>query len=484
MEVTVVEQAPGPGGAVSSFEDEIGGFVHDRCAGFFPATRVSPTFRELDLERDGLEWIAPPIAMAHPFSDGTAICLEQSVAATAASLDAAVPGAGERWERLMDDLLPRRKLLIQAGMHRFPPLLPALRLAAGLRREGLELARQLLSSASSVGHDVLGGERAAAWLAGSAMHSDLGPGASASAGVAVLLHLLGHWVGWPFPRGGAGRLTAALVARLESHGGRLRCGARVERVLLARGRASGVALAGGEELPAEVTVVTVSARPFAAMLAPGALPPRLARRLRSWRYGLGTLKVDFALSGPLPWTAAQARSAGVVQLGGELHELFDAAHAAAQGRVPTALPLIVGQQSLFDSTRSPPGCHTLYSYARITSRPVLAEDELAELVEQRIESFAPGFRDLILSRTVRTPQRLELENPSLVGGDLAGGSLELDQQLLFRPAIELVRYRTPVRGLYLAGASVHPGPAVHGVSGAGAARAALADVSPLPGWHR
>jgi phytoene dehydrogenase-like protein len=155
--------------------------------------------------------------------------------------------------------------------------------------------------------------------------------------------------------------------------------------------------------------------------------------------------------------------------------MFDAAQQAGAGRMPRAMPLVVGQQSLFDVARAPEGKHTLYVYARVASDPGLSYEQLGDAVEERIEEFAPGFRGLILGRSVRSPRQLEDENPSLVGGDLAGGSLELDQQLVFRPMPELIRYRTPLRGLYVAGASVHPGPAVHGASGAGAAHAVLAD---------
>jgi phytoene dehydrogenase-like protein len=220
------------------------------------------------------------------------------------------------------------------------------------------------------------------------------------------------------------------------------------------------------------------------MLPPGALPARLARRLQEWRYGLGTLKIDYALGGPVPWGAAPARAAGVVHIGGSLDELALAHRQAAAGRMPDRPTLVVGQQSLHDPTRAPGGRHTLYTYARVPQQPGLEEDVLAERVEARIEQFAPGFRELVLDRAVRTPAALERENPNLGGGDLAAGSLALRQQLVFRPSPRMFRYRTPVRGLYVAGASVHPGPGVHGASGRGAADALLSDLSPARFWHR
>ncbi len=481
LSVTVLEQAPRPGGCVCTVQDSLPGFRHDRCAGFFPLTIVSPAFRELALEDDGLEWISPSLAMVHPFLDGSSISLSREIGETVATLDASAPGAGRRWRQLVELLMPNRELLIGAALARFPPVIDAARLLARLRRHALDLAPRLIGSAAALGCEVLGGTRPAAWLSGSACHSDLEPWAAGSAAIGLVLNLLGQSVGWPIARGGAGRLTELLVARIERHGGEVRCEASVERLLRRGRRAFGLALAGGEEISADAIVVTVSARPLAAMLDPGALPDRVFKRLRGWRYGPGTLKVDFALAGPVPWGAMQARRAAVVHVGGELSDLVESAHAAHAGRVTPALTLVVGQQSLFDDTRAPPGQHTLYTYARIPSDPEVPDDQLGRLVEDRIEAFAPGFRELIRARSVRSPRALERENPSLVGGDLAGGSIELDQVLLFRPAPELARYRTPLRGLYAAGASVHPGPAVHGASGAGAARAVLADSA---GWPR
>lgn len=347
----------------------------------------------------------------------------------------------------------------------------------------LPLARRALASSATFGLEVLGDARAAAWMSGSAVHSDLTPGSSGGAAFALFLKLLAHIVGWPFPRGGAGRLTDALVAHLRSLGGDLRCGAAVRSIELRNGRVHGVRLTAGEALDADAVVTTISARPLAALLPEAALSSRLTSRLRSWRYGVDTFKVDFALDGPVPWTSAEARSAGVVHLGDTLDALFSSQQEAGLGRVPSEPAMVVGQQSLHDASRAPAGKHTLYVYTHVPARPGLADAAIADRIEQRIERFAPGFRDLVLARDVRSPERLERENPSLVGGDLAAGSMELDQQGPFRPAPELIRYRAPLRGLYVAGASTHPGPGVHGVSGRGAADALLADLSPLRFWR-
>jgi phytoene dehydrogenase-like protein len=479
LAVTVLERASEPGGHVRSSQDTLPGFVHDVGAGFFPLTLASPAFREVPLSALDLEWATPAIAMAHPFLDGGGIALHRELEATADSLDRCSPGAGAAWRGFVRRLLPHREALVSAVLGRFPPIGAGVHLLGALRLDAVDLARGMVSSAATFGLDLLGDRRAAAWLSATALHSDLTPGSALGAGFAFGLAFLGHLVGWPFPRGGAGRLTDALVARLTGLGGRIHCGASVERILVRRGRASGVVLASGEDMAADAVVATVTARPLAAMLPDDALPGRLMRRLRRWRYGLGTFKLDLALSGPVPWQSVEARSAGVVHVADTLDAQFRAAYEAALGEMPRQPTLVVGQQSLHDPGRAPDGSHTLYAYARVPQRPDIDADAMADVVEARIEEFAPGFRDLVIARAARSPERLERENPSMVGGDLGGGSYEIDQQLVFRPAPALMRYRTPLRGLYVGSASVHPGGGVHGACGAGAARAILEDHSRL-----
>lgn len=468
-EVTVLEHAPRPGGATTSGELTLPGFLHDHCAGFVPLSVASRAIRELEL---GVEWIVPPVVMAHPFPDGSGIALHRDVDATVASLGAA--GAG--WSRAMTRLLPHAQTLVDAVLSRLPPVRPAARLALALRRDGIEWIRRLIGSVEALGLDVFDGDdRATAWLAGSAQHSGLPPNAAASGAFGLLLQLLGHSHGWPLPRGGMQSLTDALVARAAAEGARTRCGASVEQVIVRGGRVAGVRLRGGEQVAADAVVTTVSAGVLARMLPAGALPGRLHRRLEKWRYGTAPFKLDYALAGPAPWTAAEARTAAVVHVGGELTELVAAADASTRGEVPEHPALVVGQQSLFDPSRAPAGRHTLYVYGHVPARYTLSDDAVADRLQAQLERFAPGFGSLVLARSMRSPRQSELENPSLVGGDLAGGSYEIDQQLIFRPAPELARYRSPLRGLYVAGASTHPGGAVHGISGRGAARALLRD---------
>ena len=483
-EVTVLEQGARPGGAVHSREGPLPGFVEDPCAGYFPLTRASPAFARIGLERLGVEWIDNPVVMVHPFPDGRAITLHRELEPTVASLEAVRAGTGRAWADLVEPLLRAERLVRKVALSPLPPVAPGLALALRLRRSAIDLGRLLAGSAATLGRRVLGGDEAAAWLGGSTVHSDLAPDSSGSAAFSLFLHLLGHMVGWPFPRGGAGRITDALVRRLEAAGGTLRCDCAVGRIECRAGRARGVELADGTRLSADAVVAGVSVAPLMRMLPPGALGMHAERELGRWRYGLGTFKLDFALSGPVPWSSEEARRAAVVHVGGTLEEQIEAVRGAGLGRVPRRPPMVVGQHSLQDPSRAPPGRHTLYAYTHVPSPLPGDADEMAELMEERLESFAPGFRRLVLGRSVRPPEWLERENPSLVGGDLSGGSTEIDQDLVFRPAPELARYRTPLRGLYVASASVHPGPGVHGVCGAGAARAVRADAAGLRPWRK
>ena len=479
LDVTVLEHAPLPGGATSTSEVTLPGFLHDHCAAFVPMSAASPAIRELELESDGLRWINPAQVLAHPFDDGTAIVLDRDVEATIASLGAA--GAG--WDAAMKRMLPLSESLVQSVLSPLPPVGPPLRLAAGLRSGLPEWTRRMLGSVEAFGLDLFDGDRrATAWLAGSAQHSGLPPSTTGSGAFGFLLQLMGHSYGWPLPQGGMGELSGAMVRRAEREGARIRCSATVRELMVSGGRVSGVHLADGEQIDCESVISTVSAGVLAQLVPDHALPRGLERRLRRWRYGTGAFKLDYALSAPVPWTASEPRAVAVVHVGGALSELTAAAQAGARGEMPARPALVVGQQSLHDPTRAPAGGHTLYVYAHVPPVYEESDEQVAALIERQLERFAPGFAGVVRERAIRSPAQTERENPSLVGGDLGGGAYELDQQLVFRPSPQLSRYGTPIKGLFVAGASTHPGGAVHGMSGRGVARALLRQRRLLP-WR-
>ncbi|MGZ4220253.1 MAG: phytoene desaturase family protein [Solirubrobacteraceae bacterium] len=472
-EVLVLEAAPAAGGAVATEELTLPGFRHDTYSSVYPAAAASPVFASMPLERHGLRWVHPAACYAHPLEDGRGAALYRDVDRTAQSLDALRPGDGDAWRRFAAPWLEHFELLRDALLGRFAPVRSAARLTVGLRPRRLaELVRLVLTPVQALGGELFADPGARAWLYGSAMHGDVPPGGSGSTIPALFLNLLGHAVGWPSPEGGAGRLADALIGYLESLGGAIRTGAEVVRITADGRRTCGVVLADGTRLPATIVIADVMPRALARLAGP-ALPPRYLTALRRYRPGPATLKVDWALAGPIPWSAPDARQAGTVHVGGGEDEMLRS--TSLSGQLPERPFMLLGQQSIADATRAPGGRHTAWAYMRGPQTADWADgsDRQVDRMEAQVERFAPGFRDLILARHVLTPADLERRNANLIGGDVGGGSYSLDQALL-RPVARLVPYRTPVHGLYIASAATFPGGAVHGVPGGAAARLALA----------
>lgn len=473
--VLVLEASERPGGAVATEELTLPGFRHDTFSAVHPAGAASGAFASMPLERHGLRWVHPQACVAHPLPDGTAAALYRDLDRTAASLDAIHAGDGESWRAFASPFVDHFDALRDTMLAGFPPLRGPARLAAGIGPRGLfGFARLLPMSARSLGEKLFAGEGTRAWLYGSAMHSDVPPAGAGSAIAAAYMNLLGHGVGWPSPEGGAGRLADALASYLRELGGELHTGANVTRIEVQRGRVTGVGLDGGERVGARVVIGDVMPAALDA-LAGGALPAGYSRRLRRYRMGPSTLKIDWALDGPIPWSAPQAREAGTVHVGGSAAEILQTT-ALADG-LPERPFMLLGQQSLADPSRAPAGKHTAWAYTHGPQTGVdwVAErDRHVERMEAQVERFAPGFRELILARHVLGPADLQQRNANLVGGDVGGGSYTLSQ-VIFRPVPSLAPYRTPVRGLYLGSAAAFPGGGVHGVPGQAAARLALAE---------
>jgi phytoene dehydrogenase-like protein len=472
--VTVLEAASRPGGAVVTEELTLPGFAHDTFSSVYPAAAASPVFERFPLHEHGLRWVHPESCYAHPLPGGRGVALYRDLDRTVESLDALAPGQGEGWRCFAAPFVESFDALRRTLLSGFPPLGGPARLAAGIGpRRMVELARLLLMPAQALGGELFAEPGARAWLYGSAMHGDVPPSAAGSAIAAAYLNLLGHGVGWPSPEGGAGRITAALVSYLGSLGGTIRTDAEVVRIMSRGGRVTGVALAGGGGLAASLVIAAVMPGALVT-LADGALPDRYVRGLRRYRPGAATLKVDWALDGPIPWTFPEARHAGTVHVGGDESEVLESTAQAL--RLPRRPFMLLGQQSIADPGRAPAGRHTAWAYThgpRSVDWPAEVEAHVGRM-EAQVERFAPGFRDLILARHVLAPPDLQRRNPNLVGGDVGGGSYSLEQ-VIFRPVPALSPYRTPLRGLYLGSAATFPGGAVHGVPGHAAARVALAE---------
>jgi phytoene dehydrogenase-like protein len=288
--------------------------------------------------------------------------------------------------------------------------------------------------------------------------------------------VLGQPTAWPSPQGGAGRLAEALVSAVEAHGGRCRTGARVVRVQAGGGRVRGVEIEGGERVEARIVLCDLVPAGLLAV-AGDVLPPRYRDKLVEFRPGPGTFKVDWALDGPIPWTAPEAQRAGTVHVGGDADAVSEAVRRGTMaGELPERPFLLLGQQALHDPARAPDGKGTAWAYTHIDPDQDWGaqRDRFADTIEAHIERYAPGFRDRVLARHVMDPPELERRDANLVGGDVGGGSYTLDQ-LVFRPVPSISPYRTALRGLYIGSAGTFPGGAVHGVCGAAAARAAILD---------
>ena len=486
--VTVFEGADEPGGAVRTAELTEPGFRHDMFSSFYPLTAASPVFRRLGLERYGLRFAHGPLALCHPAADGTCPFVSRDVGETLSSL-----GGRPRDEREFAELIGLWDQLggdfMDALTGPFPPLVPLARIAARLRPAGtMELLRFASLPVRRFADERFDSPLPGRLLAGNALHSDLHPESPGGALFSWVLVGLARSVGFPCAAGGSQSVTDALVARLRDRGGEVRCGTPVERVLVRRGRAAAVRTADGQVHAAGRAVLADVGAPrlFLELLEGASLPSRFVKELGRFQYDSGTVKVDWALRGPIPWLARDARRSPVVHVTEDMDELTVGSGQIAQGLIPAVPFLVMGQYSMADPTRQPAGAETAWAYTHVPQRikgdaggelsgawDERDQELIAERIERRIETLAPGFRDLIAGRHVFTPVSMQATNPNLVNGAVNGGTAQLHQQLIFRPVPGLRRASTPVKGLYLASASAHPGGGVHGACGANAARAAL-----------
>ena len=488
-DVTVLEEQPVPGGAVRSGEITRPGFVSDLFSAFYPLAAASPILNGLDLGAYGLRWRHAPAVLAHPFPDGSCAVLSRDLHETAASVESFARGDGAAWREMYDLWGRVGEHVLDVVFKPFPPLAAPVKVAAELG--GLELMRFLRMAVLPIrrfAEERFGGKGAAELLAGNAMHTDLMPETAASALFGWLLTCLGQQFGFPVPEGGAGRLASALAERLSDHGGTLRCGVRASNVIVRSGRAVGVRTADGEEVEARRAVLADTSAPtlFADLVGPEHVPDRVLEDLRNFHLDNSTVKVDWALDAPIPWKADGARTAGTVHVAGDIDHLSDFGLQLSKRLLPDRPFLVLGQMTTADATRSPAGTESAWAYTHVPQDPV--GDAGGELtgswdereteafvvrIEDEIEAFAPGFKGLISARHVFTPLSMEAADANLVRGALNGGTAQIHQQLFFRPYVGWGRPETPVRGLYLASASAHPGGGVHGAPGSNAARAAL-----------
>jgi phytoene dehydrogenase-like protein len=442
--VLLLEASETIGGGTRTKELTLKGFRHDVCSAIHPLAIASPFFRSLDLAPHGLEWIHPPVALAHPLDNEKAVLLHRSLHATAEGLGQ----DGEAYRRLVAPFVSRGERLVRDTLK--PPGIP--RYPLTLLRFGLLAMR----SAEGLARGRFKGEKARALFGGNGCHSILPLERSSTAAFGLMLSVFGHAVGWPVARRGSQAIADALASYLTSLGGEIKVGAPVASL---------------DNLPkAQAVFLDVTPRQLDAIAGPS-LPATYRTQLQSFQYGSGVFKIDWALDGPIPWNDPACLQAGTLHLGGTLEEVATAEAAVGRGVVPEKPFVLLSQPSLFDPGRAPAGKHTAWAYCHV---PNGSTADMTLPIEAQVERFAAGFRDRVLARHVMSPADLEAYNPNYVGGDILGGVQDF-LKLFIRPLGRWRPYATPVKGVYICSSTMPPGGGVHGMCGYLAAKSALKD---------
>jgi len=489
--VLVLEEQPTVGGAVRSDSDVAPDYVHDTFSAFYPLAAASPTIRSFHLEEHGLRWVHAPAVVGHPRPDGSWAVLHRDRSVTARLMDEQHAGDGDAWLALCKDWDRIGDHIVHGLLAPFPPVKAGLGIAARLPSVGgLGFVQTLLSPATQVGRDRFGGEAPRLLIAGNAGHADISLDSAGSGLMGLLLVMMGQTVGFPVPEGGAGRLTQALARRIESLGGHIRCSTPVTRIDVESGRATAVRTADGDRIAAGRAVIAdvVASKLYGGLVPDSDLPARTRRGMRRFQIDPSTVKVDWALDGPVPWASAPPYAAGTVHIADSVDQMSEALGQVAANAIPAEPFMLTGQMTTADPTRSPAGTEAMWAYTHVPQRATRDagpdgltgtwdRDELerfADRMQGRMETLAPGFGSRIVARRILGPRELEARDANLVGGAVNGGTSQLHQQLVFRPTPGLGRAETAVRGLFLGSASAHPGGGVHGACGMNAARAAVA----------
>jgi len=440
--VLLLEAKETVGGGMRTAELTLPGFRHDICSAIHPLGLGSPFFQNLPLTDYGLRWLQPDLPLAQPLDDGTAVTLHQCLEETAVHLGK--DGASYRrlfaplvadWDKIAAEFLGPLRL----------PRHPLAMVRFGLRA---------LWPTTTLANALFRTTQARALFAGLAAHAMMPLEWPLTAAFGLMLGTLAHRVGWPLPQGGSQAIANALAAFFTSLGGEIATGHEVQSL--------------ADLPPARALLLDVTPRQLLA-IAGEALPPGYRRQLQKYRYGPGVFKIDWALSEPIPWTAAACRQAGTVHLGPTLTEITLSERLVWQGKTAERPYILLTQQSLFDNTRAPAGQHTGWAYCHV---PHGSTQDMTAVIEAQIERFAPGFQDTVLARHTMTTHDLQKYNPNYIGGDINGG-VQNWRQLFTRPVPRLDPYTTPLPNLFLCSSATPPGGGVHGMCGYHAAQSAL-----------
>ena len=489
--VLVLEAQGDVGGAVRHDRELNPDFVHDTFSAFYPLAKASTSIESFGLDEYGLTWCHAPAVLGHPMPGGEWAILHRDRQVTASLMERQHPGDGESWLALCQEWDEIGDQLIASLLSPFPPVKGGLGVLRRLRRVGgLGFVKTMLTPAIDLGRARFDGEAGRLLIAGNAGHTDIPLDAPGSGFMGLLMSMLGQTVGFPVPQGGAGELTASLARRLEALGGEIRCSAPVVEVEVTGGRASGVRVDTGESFRAERAVVATVVVPhlYGGLVADRHVPGRTKRAMRGFQLDPSTIKVDWALDGPIPWASAPPYAPGTFHVADSVTEMTEALSQVASGWIPANPFLLAGQMTTADPSRSPAGTESCWAYTHVPQQTVGDAgkggitgawdhddcERYADRIQARLERLAPGFGSRIVCRRVLGPRELESRDANLIGGAINGGTSQLHQELVFRPLPGLGRAETPIGGLFLGSASAHPGGGVHGAPGMNAARAAIA----------
>lgn len=447
LSVLLIEAKDQIGGGMRSAALTLPGFTHDICSAIHPMAVLSPFFSTLPLGEHGLEYIYPAVAAAHPLEGGRVGLLQGDVEATAHLLGVDAPAYRSLLTPLVAD---------------FPDIAPDFLGPLHFPRHPLKMARfgvKALQSASQLAGRFTTQEARGLW-AGMAAHSMLPLTHAATAVIGLVLMSAGHLKGWPLPRKGTYTLANALSSYFTSIGGEIQTGLEITDL---------------SQLPSSRALLLDLTPRQLLRLGGHRWSALYQAQLERYRYGMGVFKVDWALDGPIPFTAAGCHLAGTVHIGNTIEEITASEQLTWEGKHAERPFVLLAQPSLFDDSRAPAGKHTAWAYCHV---PNGSKKDMTDAIEKQIERFAPGFSNRILARHVMDTAQMENYNANYIGGDINGGAIDLSQ-LFTRPALRSSPYRTSTKGIYICSASTPPGGGVHGMCGYHAARRALKDIFKL-----
>jgi phytoene dehydrogenase-like protein len=444
LSVLIVESKPTIGGGMRTAELTVPGFRHDVCSAIHPLALGSPFFSTLPLRKHGLEYILPTFAAAHPFDNGKAAILDQSIENTARLLgkdfkiyQRIISSIVKNWNKISGDVLgplvyPNHPFdFAEFGLK---ALLPAsLMMRAFSTKEGR------------------------AFFAGMAAHSMLPLSYPATSAIALVLMSAGHLHGWPIAKGGSQSIANALASYFISIGGKIQNNFHVTSF---------------EQLPGAHAVLLDVGPKQMLEIAGHKFSSLYRKQISRYRYGMGVFKIDWALSAPIPFKAPEVQHAGTVHIGNTYQEIASSERQAWKGQHADKPFVLLAQQSLFDPSRAPEGKHVAWAYCHVPNGSIV---DMTQAIERQVERFAPGFKETILGTHTFNTEQIEEYNPNYKGGDINGGAATIDQ-LFTRPALRRSPYRTSAKGVYICSSSTPPGGGVHGMCGFHAAQRALRDV--------